>query len=357
MDKIINQDMIKIARESRGLSQKELAELVSVSQGKISKIESGLLGVSEDLLKKLSEKLDYPESFFSFDDKIFGYGISGIGILYHRKRQNLANQVIDQIHAQINIRRMHLIRLLQAVEIKNNLFRPLDIDDYDGKVEDIARNVRASWLLPNGPVKNLTKAIEDAGGIVVEFDFGTKKVDAISQWIPGLPPLFFTNTNAPGDRLRFSLAHELGHIIMHRLSTPNMEEEADKFAGEFLIPSHEISSSLNFVTLQKLANLKPYWKVSMAALLYRASDLNKVTKRQYQYLWMQMGKAGYRTSEPPELDIPREKPTLLQELILTYRNKLNYSLTDMSKLLGLNEHEIKLTYYGEQKNSHLTLVK
>jgi Zn-dependent peptidase ImmA (M78 family)/transcriptional regulator with XRE-family HTH domain len=355
MDKI-NPDMIKIARESRGLSQTELAGLISVSQGKISKIESGLLSVSDEMLQDLSRHLSYPASFFSFDDKVYGYGISGIGILYHRKRQNLSNEIIDRLHAQINIRRMHLVRLLKSVEIKNNLFRPFDIDEYDGKIEDIARNVRASWMLPNGPIKNLTKGIEDAGGIVIEFDFGTKKVDAISQWTPGLPPLFFTNTNAPGDRLRFSLAHELGHIFMHRLSTPNMEEEADKFAGEFLVPSHEISSSLNFVTLQKLANLKPHWKVSMASLLYRASELNKVTKRQYQYLWMQMGKAGYRTVEPPELEIPRERPTLLQELMNTYRTKLNYSLTELSTLLGLFEDEIK-TIYFDQKTPHLTLVK
>lgn len=356
MDKKINLDMIRLARESRGLNQSELARMLSVSQGKVSKIESGLLEASDDMLSNLSRALDYPEHFFAFDDAVYGAGISGISVLYHRKRQSLSNKIIEKIHAQINIRRIHLARLLKAVELKNNHFQHYDVDEYDGKVDYIANAVRASWLLPNGPIKNLTKAIEDAGGIVIEFDFGTKSVDAISQWLPDLPPLFFINKNAPGDRLRFSLAHELGHIFMHRTPNPHMEMEADRFAGEFLLPKQEISSSLNYITLPKLANLKPYWKVSMGAILHRASDLDKITKRQYQYLWVQMGKAGYRLREPAELDIPKEKPTLLQELVNTYRNKLNYSLAELSTLLGMHEHEIKTIYLGQQ-TPHLTVVK
>ncbi|WAC08749.1 MAG: hypothetical protein OS130_06045 [Thermodesulfobacteriota bacterium] len=87
------------------------------------------------------------------------------------------------------------------------------------------------------------------------------------------------------------------------------------------MPEDAISRFLNNITLPQLANLKSYWKVFMAALLHRSYDLKKITTRQYQYLWMQMGKAGYRTKEPPEFDIPKEIPSLLKDLIETYRQK------------------------------------
>lgn len=358
MDRKINKEMIILARESRGLTQSDLAKLVSVTQGKISKMESGLLGVSEDMIKQIAPKLDYPEDFFYFTDQLYGAGISGIGILYHRSRQNLSSKLVSKIYAQINIRRIHLSKLLKAVEIDSQ-FRHFDIDDFGGKVEDVARQVRASWFIPNGPIINLTKVIEDAGGIVIEFDFETKTIDAISQWLPDMPPIFFVNNKCPGDRLRYSLAHELGHIFMHRIPNPEMEEQADAFAGEFLMPKHEVSPFLTFVTLPKLASLKPYWKVSMAALLHRAADLKKIDKRIEQFLWIQMSKAGFRTNEPQELDIPREKPTLLQEIINKHQDELKYSPTELSELLGMHEHELRHLYYCEEQKpkSHLTLVK
>jgi len=360
MNKPINNEIIRIARESRGITQGELAATLSVTQGKISKMESGLLGVSDDMLDRLSNALNYPKDFFCFSDAIYGHGISMIGELYYRKRKNVPDKIIDKISARINIRRMHLVRLLRAIEIKNNLFETFNIDEYNGNVEKVAHAVRATWLLPKGPIKNLTKTIEDAGGIVVEFDFETKTIDATSQWVPDLPPLFFINVNAPADRLRFSLAHELGHIVMHKICKPDlelMEKEANYFASEFLMPRADISRSLDDINLTQIANLKPYWKVSMAALLHKAFDLKKITSRQYQYFWMQMGKAGYRTKEPPEFDIPKERPSLLREIVDTYRRKLEYTPKELSLLLGLHEQEVMSIYFDNPRPHGLTLVK
>lgn len=360
MKKRINNEIIRIARESRGLTQGCLAERLSVTQGKVSKMESGLLGVSEDMLDKLSNVLSYPQEFFYFNDEIYGHGISMIGELYYRKRKNIPDKVIDKISARINIRRLHLVRLLRSIEIKDDLFETFHFDEYNGDVVRVAQAVRATWLLPRGPIKNLIKAIEDAGGIVIEFDFETDKIDATSQWLPDLPPLFFINKNSPADRLRFSLAHELGHVVMHKICKPDldlMEREANNFASEFLMPKSDIAQSLNNIDLPQIANLKPYWKVSMAALLHRAFDLKKITSRQYQYFWMQMGKAGYRTKEPPEYDIPKERPALLKEIIDTYRYKLGYTSRELSLLLGLHEDEAASIYLNNPNPHGLTLVK
>lgn len=360
IDRNVNPEIIRIARESRGITQGVLARRLAVTQGKISKMESGLLGVSEEMVAKLAMALDYPEEFFYFGDQVYGHGISMIGELYYRKRKNVPDKIIDKISARINIRRMHLVRLLRAIEIKNDLFETFERQEYDGSAERVAHAVRATWALPKGPIKDLTKAIEDGGGIVIEFDFETKTIDAISQWLPDLPPLFFVNMHSPADRLRFSLAHELGHVVMHKICKPDlevMETEANQFASEFLMPRAEVSRLFDNVNLLRIANLKPYWKVSMAALLHRAYDLKKITYRQYQYLWMQMGKAGYRTKEPPEYDFPKEKASLLREIIDTYRHKLDYNAKELSLLLGMHEKEVQAVYFDNPRPHGLTIVK
>src|SRR5208337_375815 len=143
--------------------------------------------------------------------------------------------------------------------------------------------------------------IEKAGGIIVPCDFGTTKIDALSQYIRGYPPLFFINKNIPTDRLRHSLCHELGHVVMHRIPRPeaDIEKEADTFAAELLMPAAEIGPSLHNVKLHTLAQLKPYWKTSMASLLFRAGRLKKITKNQEKYLWIQI--SPYKQREPAEL--------------------------------------------------------
>ena len=81
-------------------------------------------------------------------------------------------------------------------------------------------------------------------------------VDAAHLWLAGLPPLFFVNENLPGDRLRWTLAHEVGHAVMHRNPTGDVEGEANRFASEFLMPRDQIAHQLDAITLEKAAALK-----------------------------------------------------------------------------------------------------
>ena len=105
------------------------------------------------------------------------------------------------------------------------------MDEHAENAEAIAQMLRANWSLPAGTVRKLMRAIEEAGGIVVKLPFATRDIDAISQWPSDMPPLFLVNSVSPPDRLRFSLAHELGHMVMHRAATETMELEADRFAS------------------------------------------------------------------------------------------------------------------------------
>lgn len=346
-DKPINPEMVTIARESRGLTQKELANLLMVSPGWLSRVEVGLRGIQKPYLKKLSEALGYPPSFFTQEQPIYGPTVTDV---FHRKRQSLSERTLNKIHAQINIRTMHLSNMIQGLDIGDADIRPIEIYDFNGNPKEIARIIRATWQLPHGPVTNLVDIIENARGIVVPLEFGVREIDAISRWPIGMPPLFFVNIDSPMDRLRFTLAHELGHIIMHQNNIdPNMEYQADQFAAEFLMPEKEIRPYFVELSLDKLAALKPYWKVSMAALLKRAADLNTITPRHARTLWMKMGKAGYRIREPIELDIPKEQPYLLSDILKVYLDDLEYSVHELAKLLHLLDKELSHMYINAQQ--------
>ena len=342
----VNPKMIVLARQSRGLTQSRLATEAGIPQAKISKIEAGLADVADETLTTLAKVLDYPESFFHQEDELYGFDTS---VLFHRKRESIGSKILDKVHALINIRRIHIARLLEAADIDPaKSFPRFDIDEFEGRIDKVAQAVRATWVLPRGPVDNVTKAIEDAGGIVVRFDFGTRLIDAISQRVPRLPPIFFINKDVPGDRLRWSLAHELGHIVMHRSLNPNIEDQANDFAANFLMPASEVRPHLAQVNTAKLAALKPYWKVAMSALLKRAADLGMITERNARYIWMQFSKAGYRLREPAEIDIVVEEPRTLTKLLALHRDSLGYSINDLAQLLDENEPAIRSMYFGQQ---------
>ena len=343
MSETFNPEMLVLARESMGLTQSGLAHEASMVQGSISKIEAGLLGLSDEQLDTLAHILETPRSFFFQTEPVYGYGSS---CYYHRKRQSVPVSVLRQVMAQVNILRIQFTKLLRGAEIETeNKFHRLDLADYENNPPQVARLIRGSWNLPPGPVQNLVEAIEDAGGVVFRLSFGTRKIDAISQWLPGLPPLFFVNSEIPGDRLRFTLAHELGHLIMHQVPTPNLEKEANQFASEFLMPAKEIGPHLNKLSIQKLAAMKPYWKVAMSALLRRAFDLGKISVSTYRKLNTQISAHGFKINEPVQIAI--EEPSVLREVIEVHLRDHGYSGRDLAQLLRTTEHKFFQFYLPE----------
>ncbi|AZK44961.1 XRE family transcriptional regulator [Paenibacillus lentus] len=341
---IYNPQLVILGRESRSISQSELSKKLGFSQGKLSKIENGLISITQEELSKISETLNYPVNFFQRDEKVYGVGLSEF---FHRKKQAVPQRQLSTIYARLELRRMEIQTLLKAVEMDEPAFFHMDPEQYDNDIEKIAQVTRAAFKIPSGPIQNVVDVLEDAGAIVIPFDFEGANIDAICLSNPGIPPLIFTNYDRPMDRIRFTLCHELGHIIMHRKPPSediDIEEQADLFSSEFLMPRKEIAHSLSGMNLQKLAALKPYWKVSMNALLKKAVDLKKITERQSRYLWTQMGKAGYRTSEPKELDLPFEKPTMLEEILHIYQSDLRYNSKDLSSATSLTEAEFQSIY-------------
>ena len=336
-----NPEMLVLARELRGMTQQEVASAAGFSQAFISQIEAGAREVSDDIVDRAASALRVPSSFFVQDERYTGFGIS---LVYYRKRSSALIGHLRRLQAEVNLHRIHVKRLLRGVDLVTpHGFQLLDIDEHGGSPEDIAIRLRATWMLPIGPIRNLVSAIENAGGIVLRFPFGTTDIDAMSQWPDDMPPLFFLNADAPSDRVRFSLAHELGHVVMHKMATDDIENEANRFASEFLMPKRDIANELIGIDLARAAALKPHWRVSMAALIRRARDLKKITEDRYRDLFISMGRLGIRKREPH--DLPREEPTIIPRIMNIYFSDNGFSMQQMGDLLCWPPDELRPRYF------------
>jgi Zn-dependent peptidase ImmA (M78 family) len=130
-----------------------------------------------------------------------------------------------------------------------------------------------------------------------------------------------------GDRRRFSVAHEVGHLVLHHVPKgfPHaLEQQADAFAEAFLLPAAAMRAALvPPITLTTLADLKARWGVSLQALIRRARTLECITPSQYWSLYAQLGARGWRTAEP--IAVPVERPRALRQLAeLLYGVPIDY---------------------------------
>lgn len=364
MKRKINPNMFRLAREFRELTQIELSEKTAISQSKITRLESGLYNdISEKEITKLAEGLLFDEDFFFQEEEVLSYGSSAY---FYRKKSKLTGADSKRINAIVNIFRINLKKLLMNVDIRPKRVLPrLSLEEYSGSPINVANSLRGYWRLPNGPISNLTGIMESAGIIVIACDFGTSAMDATSLWLSELPPLVFINKNIPGDRWRFTLAHELGHLVMHdNAPYEAMEDEADIFASEFLVPEIEIKDQFKKrgkLKLSDFANLKTYWKVSMGMLIRKSLDLGFITDIQRRYFYMNLNKGGSRATQEP-IPLPREETNNYTNLINFYKNEMKYSAKEFMKICNFSNsqdlelHQISFSL-DRQPVRHLQLVQ
>jgi Zn-dependent peptidase ImmA (M78 family)/transcriptional regulator with XRE-family HTH domain len=357
MADIFNGDLLRIARQFRGFNQKDLAEALSLEPSSISRAENEVTPPGEPMVARIADFLRFPISFFHQPDRIYGMPISAHPMW--RKRKSVAQRDTDQILAEINIRILHLRRLLRSLEFSPQLPLPrYEVEDYGGDIEEIAIMVRRTWMLPAGPLANLTAVIEMAGVFVFYIDLERSDVDGLTMRPPGLPPCIFLNRALSADRMRFTLAHELAHIILHKFPVPEMEDEANHFAGALLVPHKDVHSyfSGQKIDLRLLARLKPQWRVSMQNLLYRAKALEYLSEEQAKYLWRQFSHLKMRIREPAELDFAPEEPTLVPRLFSLHQTNLKYNMEDMQSMLCMYVDDIRDLYGIRDSKPTLRIV-
>jgi Zn-dependent peptidase ImmA (M78 family)/DNA-binding XRE family transcriptional regulator len=331
--KQINRNYISLARESRGYNQVEFADILGMSPANLSKIELGNISMDESYLPQIAVLLSYPVSFFYQENEIHQ------SFLGYRKRQTVSPKLIYPIDAQMNIRRLHIEYFLKELNYIPAAMPILDIDKL-GSPQKCATKLRKLWGVTEPIINNLTKLVEKNGVILNSFTFGTDRVDSRTILTEHNQPIIFTNKSLLGDRLRFSLAYELGHLVMHLNTSPALDrevgKEANKFAAEFLMPENDIRPDFEGnVTITLLGELKKKWKVSMQSLMYRADDLGYLTYNQKRYLLTQFNQMQIRKREPLEFDVPKEQASLLNTMIVKHKTKAKLDNETLAKNLNI----------------------
>jgi Zn-dependent peptidase ImmA (M78 family)/transcriptional regulator with XRE-family HTH domain len=316
-----NEDLLVAAREALGLTQAQLAarltELVGgghpVSQGYVSRAEKGALTVTGERLALFAEALQVTPGLLASDARVWSLGD---GCLYHRHRRSTRASALRQLHAQVNMAHLHLTRLADAAgrQLTGLAWVPVQTGGTDGPA-DVARSVRDWCGIGSGPVPSVTAVAEQMGALVIALPLGGREVDATSLHPPGGPPLFVVNSDAPPERQRFTLGHELGHVTCVPGGDADPEEMAHRFSAELLAPARELYKDLKAadITPARLLELKRTWLISAAALLYRAHDLAVIGETQYRRITAQISALGWRTSEPGPLSA--EYPAVVPELV------------------------------------------
>lgn len=340
--------MLALAREQRGLTQAELSTEMSrlegtvVSQGYISRAEAGRTFVTGERLESFALALGYPPATLCIDPDLNGIGI---GLVHHRKKASLGAPGLRRIHAELALARLQVSGLISVADKAQDIrFRRVEVSALD-TASDAAAQVRRDWNVPAGPVGYLVQLIEEAGGLVVVRDLKTRELDAVSQWPHGEAPLFLINSEAPADRFRFSLAHELGHVVMHGEpgDAKEQERQADEFASEFLMPANDIRDDMaGKVDLNRLFELKQRWRTSMASLARRALALGEVSEWQYRNLMIEMSTLGYRGQEPG--DLHSESPDRFCDLVADLTSNHGYDVKALADLAGLLPSEFNALY-------------
>ena len=338
----INPHMIVLAREARGLTQSELAEKIGMSPTNLSKIERSDIGIQQDVLETISEVTLYPPQFFSQPGSIIPENLS------YRKRSHVAQKLLTPINAKANIIRNHIQFLTGALEVNATELPVIPVTEKMSPTQ-IANKLRHQWKLDTPVIHNLIRVLEDHGVIISSFDFGTERVDSRSILTEEKHPIILFNSTLLGDRQRFSLAYELGQLIMHTFVQVPLERdisrEANEFAAELLMPAKAISEDFkNGISVPLLGELKRKWKVSMIALLYRADDLGFLTANQKRYLLQQFNQLKIRRREPIELDVPTEQPSIVRKWIADFRNKHKLGVMEMAAILCINVDEFMELY-------------
>lgn len=331
--------MVTIARESRRLSQSALAAACGISQAAISQIESGRLVPSESVLQRIADHLGYPLSLFAV-----AVPFRQLPVTFFRKKSRVAIRDVAAIRARVNLYRLRLEVLLRSDDLHDPRIALADILKDGVTPASAAQRLRTYWNVAPGPIVDLTALLEKFGILIVPMDFGSDAVSGLSLFEPNdsLPPMIFVNRSMPADRWRMTVAHELGHIVLHHhLHLPpaekQMEDEAFAFAQEFLVPAREISPYLGNLTMRQLAHLKKHWRVSMRALVMRADAMGRLTERQARWLWVQLAREGPRES----VEIAEETAKALSNLVDLHVTKLGYSHRDLSDALHQNVDEFR----------------
>ncbi len=340
---------IQEGREARLLTQVELASRVDLTRATISAYEKGLRNPGIETLSRIATTLELPLAYFRSDRPIretrntpISYRRKSRASLGRLRRVEKYEEWLADIHSVYS---RYLALPVTNLHFEDNEFEELDSD----KIEAAAAKLRSDWGMGIGPVSDLT-AFAEANGIVIGKADLDQDVDGASDWRGERPFIILNSRVKSCVRQRFSLAHEIGHLVLHRLADETdferqehhklLEDQANQFAQAFLFPMRAYSREVPNLRFDYLVELKRRWKVSMQAIVMRGKSLGIVDETRVVYFYRQLSERGFsRTYEPLDNELQIETPTIFSRAAELLEKEGGISLLDLIDDTVLSKHD------------------
>ena len=314
------------ARDSRGLTQVALAELINRTSSSISRWEGGGQSPEPEALGALARALNLPIAFFlrTLPDH-------GPAPMFFRSMASTTQSVRKRTQARLRWAQDIALCLQEWVDLPEVKVPSLDVTDHreirDEDIERMAYECRALWDLGIGPISDVLLVLENAGIVVVKEETGTVKMDGLSNWsvADGRPYVLIARDKDSCVRSRMDAAHELGHLVLHRrlrskalnnsADFKEIERQAFDFGGALLMPAESFSAEIWSPSLNAFVALKERWKASIGAMIMRCAKLDMLSEEHQRRLWKYFSARGWRKSEPLDDVLEPEQPRLLNRSV------------------------------------------
>ncbi|MDO9436739.1 XRE family transcriptional regulator [Hydrogenophaga sp.] len=348
---------LKRAREAFGLSLRDLEAAIrgQVSAQAIGKYERDEMMPSSTVLLAMAKALHVsPEYLLSTREiELTGVDFRKSPHASVKEARAVEASVLDQVE-----RYLELEELLPDAEhpwhAPNN--RAFDIERIED-AEQAADALRRVWNLGMDPIPFMAELLEDKGVKVIALDL-PENVSGSKAFVrrpdSADVPVIVVNQGHNGERQRFTLAHELAHLVLRfsGLSDAEQEKAADRFAGAFLMTKEMLRSLLGphrtSISMGELAELKKLFKVSIASLVVRCAQLEIVTKAVYGRLWGEIKSLGWNTqaSDEPGTLAP-DVPQRMERLCLRAVAEGAISEAKAAELLHISVRELDRRLMGQ----------
>lgn len=360
---------LKQARELALMTKKGLALELKVTPTAVSQFESGASKPRPDLIPMISQSLGFPPSYFAAGRPKANLDVSAT---YFRSLRSTPTKHLNRATAYTT-QCWEIVNLLEEFVV----FPDVDLPDFqfDSDVRDFpfsdpasaAIEIRKMWGLDLSPVPHLVRQMESHGIVVFlapKSDTTLEKVDAYST--SSLPrPIVMLTTGRSDDalRLRFSTAHELGHLVLHAEQASGdsrIEREADTFAGEFLAPTSILADLLpRRLDFSTLANLSDQWGISITALIYRSKSLGIISESTARRAYIKLGELQKERllSSPKVGALPGEIPSLLQSAAQLAFEEEGISNAELAERLAWHESQVDEFLANPDRRPKLRLVR
>lgn len=351
----MNHKQLTFAREYRGYSQTELANSIKgLSQSNLSKFEKGFGVLSEEVQRKVIDFLGFPLDFFT---RKISCSIENAN---YRKRATVGKTIVQKFENKCKLLGYIIDEFSESIEWPEFSLSPLNVEEGFTPQQIAIYNRKLLKLSKEEPVRNIISLLESHGIIIYEID-EIEKFDGVSFVSDKGFPIIIVNKNFSNDRKRFTIAHELGHLLMHNennfpiSSYRDKEREANMYASEFLMPENEIKNSLRMLRMNELGDLKSYWLTSMSSIIRKAKDLSCIDENRYKFFMIEMSRNGYNRKEPIEVFI--DKPTCFKNAHKIFKNELSYEMDDFVSFTALPKDIIDDIFSFDNKLVKLKVLK